>query len=120
MLTAEIDNLTFSGSWESPMGTLEIEGKYTKGEQWKWTEWESTSTVSQEIEDCDPQEDLCLMVGDYLQSKDVIDGNTLTALKTLHTEVPEYELVELNITETLEVVDEETFEMELAEMLSPE
>jgi hypothetical protein len=116
VLTIEIEGMTFSGIWESPMGTLEVVGSYGDGEQWKWTEWESTSTVTEEIADCDPQQDLCLMVGDYFQSTDTISGETLTAIKSLHTEVPEYELLEFEITETLKVIDQETFEAELAEL----
>ena len=88
--------------------------------EWEWTEWESTSTVIAEIDDCNPQQDLCLMVGDYLESMDIISESTLTATKSLHTEVPDYQLLELNITETLSVVDQATFEADLAEMQAEE
>ena len=73
----------FTGTWESPMGTLEIEGTFLAGEQWEWTQWESTSTVTQ---GCEAQG--CLNEGEYIESTDIITAGTLTATKRIFANFP--------------------------------
>ena len=110
VISLQIQDSNFSGLWETAKGTYDVSGRYLSGEKWHWTEWESTSTVVENPEGCME----CLEIGDYIESTDILSDAVLIATKEVfHSDGSSYNV---QITETLDVVDEDVFSQELASL----
>lgn len=101
--TADGSTYTFSSSWDTADGALEVAGEFTAGQPWAWTAWHSTSTYMDGK-----------YIGYWITSDDVLDAEGAdTATKVVY----DAEGTDIwHIIEVISPVPQADFESRLAEI----